>query len=182
MNRRDKIVRLLEALSQKRSAIVKFHRRCGRYGEDLLERAMDEAADRIHKRAWRTFKPQKGTAKSYVGTIARRASIFVIGKLNKQRPLRSDFDAGTNEFNPADILTRRQEIADAHEALRRLSSRDRKTLLQWAKQQGRRPSGIPSTKNSAFDTRVFRAKDRFLSNLITIRTDRIRACASPPSR
>jgi DNA-directed RNA polymerase specialized sigma24 family protein len=176
MNRKEKVASLLAALDQKRSVAVRFVGRRGRRDDDdLADMAMDEAAKRIRKRAWRNFKPSLGTPKAYVGTIVRRASSFLIKKLDKQFPLEGDVDTGTDDFNPAEIIIRREEIADAHKALQQLSARDRKLLLRWAKRRKKRDGRGASHENSSRNVAVFRAKDHFLRELLTIRAIRIRS-------
>jgi DNA-directed RNA polymerase specialized sigma24 family protein len=164
---------LLEALKQQKQIAVAFARRCGIYDPEFTDVAMQEAAVRVLNDGIRTFDPKLGNAKQYVARILYLTCIWSLRTFYRGRPLPDGCEPGTTEFDPVDIVIRREEVSQASHAIDRLPPHLRAALRRSPERQRlSRAGSLIVRRTSTGNVRYFRAKDRFLAELVALRREK----------
>jgi len=164
------VTSLIWALEQKMCVAVRFAARHNCSSDGFLDEVKTEALRRIESGAVLNYDPSKGSPGPYVGQIVYRVCVRLFNQRCKRPRHRNDVEAYTDELRPTAILIRRELLAEASQALARLSEEDRSVIYDWSARSDLPAIDRPKRKNSTLAVRESRAKERFLKQLLFIRS------------
>jgi DNA-directed RNA polymerase specialized sigma24 family protein len=177
MDNRKVVTSLIWALEQKMCVAVRFAARHNCSSDGFLDEVKSEALQRIQSGATRNYDPSKGSPGPYVGQIVYRVCVRLFNQRCKRPRHRNDVEAYTDELRPTAILARRELLAEASQALAQLSEEDRRVISDWSARSDLPTLDRPKRKYSTLAVRESRARERFLKQLLLIRSRQ----QTPPS-